>query len=383
MTYAATNYVKMHQQYRSSCINLVASENLLSPRARNALASDMASRYALRPEFYGGTTWIHHVWTLAEDLAKAVFNAEYCSVAPLSGHVSLMMTLYTVVRRSGKIAVVDPRLAGYPGLASDKIPEIFGHTVVFLPEKDLMIDKDPAVELLAKEKPDAVVLGASLILYPMPVKEISEVVHSYGGHVIYDGSHVLGLIAGKSFQQPLEEGADVLLGSTHKSFFGPQGGLILTNDKEIAEKIERNTFHKFVDNIHFNRIAALAVSLEEMKKHGRKYAEKVVENANMLAVSLEKRELKPFKNSMGFTRSHQVYLPYSEEDGVKVRDILERNHIIADMAVRLGTNEVTRRGMGLRQMDIIAEYIVRALQGENMKNKVRALAHRFKSVKFT
>lgn len=377
------NFVKEHDQYRSECINLIASENVLSPRVRQALSSDMASRYALRPEFYAGTSKIHRVWEMAEELAKEVFAAEYCSVAPLSGHLALMIALYSVLKRGGKVAVVDPKFSGYPGLDRDKLPEIFGFEVLTLPERNLLIDKEKAVGLVYSEKPDVVVLGASLILFPMPVKELAEAVHGYGGKLIYDGSHVLGLIAGGVFQQPLKEGADILLGSTHKSLFGPQGGLILTNDNTLARRINENTFHKFVDNIHFNRVAALAVALDEIKRHGRRYAEKVVENANHLALSLEKRELKPFKNSSGFTRSHQVYLPYPEQDAIQVRDKLERNNIIADMGVRLGTNEVTRRGMGSKEMATIADFIARALGGERVLPAVRTFTKRFKTIKYT
>ncbi|MEM2582309.1 MAG: serine hydroxymethyltransferase, partial [Candidatus Caldarchaeum sp.] len=114
------------------------------------------------------------------------------------------------------------------------------------------------------------------------------------------------------FQKPLQDGTDVLIGSTHKSFFGPQGSIILTNDEKIAKKIEETAFHKFVDNIHFNRVAALAVALDEMRRNGHKYAEKVVENSAELARSLENNGLKPFKTKLGYTKSHQVYLPYQE-----------------------------------------------------------------------
>ncbi|MEM1975426.1 MAG: DegT/DnrJ/EryC1/StrS family aminotransferase [Candidatus Caldarchaeum sp.] len=375
--------VREHETFRKRCINLVASENILSPAVRRALGSDMGARYSLRPEFYGGTRYIQEVWSMAEELGRMVFGAEFCSVAPLSGHVALMMALYSCVPRGGKIACVDPRFAGYPGLDEDKIPQIFGYSVIKLPEKELCIDVDEAADMVSREKPDAVVLGASLILYPMPVRELADTVHSYGGVIIYDASHVLGLVAGGVFQQPLKEGADIMLGSTHKSFFGPQGGIILTNDTRLAEKIEENTFHKFVDNIHFNRVAALAVALDEMRKHGKMYATRVVENAKTLAESLEKAGLKPFRNRLGYTFSHQVYLPYQVEEAAHVCNILEKNHIIADIGVRFGTCEVTRRGMGSKQMGQIAKLIALALDGADVKKDAVTLANRFKSIKYT
>ena len=375
--------VREHERFRRRCVNLVASENVLSPAVRRALGSDMGSRYSLRPEFYGGTRYIQEVWRLAEELGRLVFGAEFCSVAPLSGHVALMMALYACVPRGGKIACVDPGFAGYPGLEIDKIPQVMGYSVIKLPEKELCIDVEEAVEMVSREKPDAVVLGASLILYPMPVRELAETVHNYGGVVVYDASHVLGLVAGGVFQQPLEEGADIMIGSTHKSFFGPQGGIILTNDTHLAKKIEENTFHKFVDNIHFNRVAALAVALDEIRRHGKMYATRVVDNARTLAESLEKAGLKPFRNRLGYTFSHQVYLPYSVDEVTHVYNVLEKNHIIADIGVRFGTCEVTRRGMGLRQMGQIAKLVSSALRGEDVKRDAVTLANRFKSIKYT
>ncbi|MEM4362584.1 MAG: hypothetical protein QXT90_00915 [Candidatus Caldarchaeum sp.] len=375
--------VLQHDRYRRGCLNLIASEKVLSPATKRALASDMASRYGFRPEFYSGTGKINEIWMLAEELGKQVFKAEHVNVTPLSGHVALMTCLYVLCGKGGKIACVDPSAGGYPGLLPDKIPEIYGCRVVNIPYADVQVDTEEALNILSKEKPDVVVLGASLFLYPMPVREVSEFVHSYGGRVVYDGSHVLGLIAGGVFQKPLEEGADVLLGSTHKSFFGPQGGIILTNDEKIAKQVEASTFHKFVDNIHFNRVAALAVALDEMKRNGLRYAEKVVSNSAELARSLENNGFNPFKTVHGYTKSHQVYLSFKEDEAVKVRDVLERSRILVDMGVRVGTAEVTRRGMGLKQMSAIAKLFRRALNGEKVAAEAQSLALRFIDVKFT
>ena len=379
----ALKVLAAHERYRNSCINLIASENVLSPAVRKALASDMASRYALRPEFYGGTRYIQEVWNIAEDIGKEVFKSNYCIVSPLSGHVALMMALFATAGKNSTIACIDPAGDGYPGLMYDKIPDLFGYTVVNLPYRDHQVVVDEAVNLISSVKPRVVVLGSSLILYPFPVKEISDVVHGYGGYVIYDGSHVLGLIAGQCFQNPLNEGADILLGSTHKSFFGPQGGIILTNNHELHRALGESVFHKFVDNIHFNRVAALAVALDEMRRNGRRYAGKVVENAVTLASSLDRLGLKPFRSARGYTQSHQVYLPLKPDEGLRVRDILEKNRIIVDMAVRMGTAEVTRRGMGLKQMAAIAKLVKAALDGENVTEDVRQLASRFRTIRYT
>jgi glycine hydroxymethyltransferase len=120
-----------------------------------------------------------------------------------------------------------------------------------------------------------------------------------------------------------------------------------------------------------------------MRRNGRLYAERVIENAVELASSLDRLSLKPFKSSRGYTESHQVYLPFNVSEGVRVRDLLEKNRIIVDMAVRLGTAEVSRRGMGLKQMSAISKLIKAALNGEDVSAEARLLASRFRTVRYT
>lgn len=369
-------------------MNLIPSENVLSPAAKRALASDLAGRYAFKPEFYGGTRFSHEIWSIAEALGCEVFQSDFCSVSPLSGHIALMMTLDVCVGRGGKIASPPPHTDGYPGLAGDKIPDVMNIETITLPydDEEHRVITEEALEQIRREKPKAVVLGASIILFSQPVKEISEETHSYGGVVIFDASHVLGLIAGKAYPNPLKEGADIMLGSTHKSFFGPQGGIILSNDEKIMKSFDTKMLHRFVDNLHFNRIAALAVALEEVKRYGMVYASRVVENAKVLARELEGRGVGVFKSRDGrYTETHQVYWPQPPEQGAKVRDRLEEGGIVVDMGVRFGTNEVTRLGMGVKQMTKVAELVKTALDGhvKEAKQEVKNLLKRFNKVKYT
>ncbi|MEM1742828.1 MAG: serine hydroxymethyltransferase, partial [Nitrososphaerota archaeon] len=230
------------------------------------------------------------------------------------------------------------------------------------------------------------VLGGSMILFPHPVRELSEIVHEYGGILAYDASHVLGLIAGKTFQDPIREGADIVYASTHKTFPGPQGAVIMTNNPEIYKILSSNTFHKLVDNIHLNRIAAYAVSLEEMLRWGEKYARKMIENAKSLGASLDKLGVPVKARDRGYTESHQIILDIPDEEArINVRNRLEEGGIIADAGVRFGTNEVTRRGMGKREMEKIAKLIYRLLEGEDpakIKKEVKILTKKFQNIKY-
>ncbi|MEM4828573.1 MAG: serine hydroxymethyltransferase, partial [Nitrososphaerota archaeon] len=312
---------------------------------------------------------------------------EYVFLEPLSGHIAALLTYVSLVK-GRKMAALAPEFGGYMGNAPDKLPDLISADIVYLPAvKEILIpDPEKSVELIRAEKPDLVVLGGSYMLFPHPVKELSEAVHEYGGLLAYDGSHVLGLIAGGVFQDPLREGADVLFASTHKTFPGPQGGLILTNNEEVYRKIAGNIFHKIADNIHFNKIGALAVSLEEMMRCGKRYAAKIVENAYELAKSLDELGVPVKARDHGFTKSHQTILDVpNREERIRLRDRLEECGIISDADLRLGVPEVTRRGMGRREMAKIAKLVKRALDGEDprrIRRDVAALVRRFRTVKF-
>jgi glycine hydroxymethyltransferase len=172
---------------------------------------------------------------------------------------------------------------------------------------------------------------------------------------------VLGLIAGEQFQDPLREGASVLFGSTHKSFFGPQGGIILADD-EHGEVIKSHIFPAFVDNAHWNRVAALALALAEAKKFGKAYAGQVVRNAQALAKELCDLGFSVACSELGFTKSHQVFLDYSgSKRGRTVARKLEKANVIVDCGVRVGVCEATRRGMKEDDMRRIAGFMKRVV----------------------
>ena len=150
------------------------------------------------------------------------------------------------------------------------------------------IEYDRFEKEVFKVKPKLVILGASSILFPYNLKRVRETCDRVDAYIGYDASHVLGLIAGKMFQpDPFKNGVDILFGSTHKTFFGPQGGMILTDNDDIAEKILRNMKLKMLDNPHLNRIVGLVQALWEFLMYGEKYARQVVYNAKALGKYLD------------------------------------------------------------------------------------------------
>jgi glycine hydroxymethyltransferase len=297
------------------------------------------------------------------------------------------MALDSVCQRGDRIAALSADSGGYRGYTSGYVPEVLGLDVSYLPfdRTTWNVDLGSALRMVREDRPKVVVVGGTIFLFPHPVKEIAEAVHSYGGRVIYDGSHVMGLVAGGSFQDPLKDGADLLLGSTHKTLFGPQGGMVVSNDEELLGRLEARSLYRFFDNFQLNRVAALGIALEEARQHARMYSRRVIDNAKALANELSALGLPVAGKPVGFTESHQVLMPFGN-DGGSIRDKLEPSGVIVDSMVRLGTNEVTRRGMGTKEMTTVAGLIRRALSTQTdpkVKKEVAALANRFGKVHYT
>lgn len=236
--------VERHEKWRGrECINLIPSENVMSPQARGLLSSDLTHRYTSSYKFYMGTRFIDEIEAYGEKLAKEVFNAETANLRPLSGHIADLIFFANFTKPKDTVICVSEQDGGYPGMWQRALPKFLKYKVVAFPfsKEQRNIKTEKAKELIQQTKPKAVVFGASLILFPHPVRELAKIAQEIGANVGYDGSHVMGLIAGKTFQDPLREGATALFGSTHKSFFGPQGGIFLA-DKEHGEKMKKACF---------------------------------------------------------------------------------------------------------------------------------------------
>jgi glycine hydroxymethyltransferase len=377
-----------HETWRlGQCLNLLPSENISSPAVRGMLSCDLANRYTSAERFYMGTKYIDLIQTETETLAKEIFRAKYADVRPLSGHSADMIALTALAKRGDKIITVGPGNGGYPGISQVGYPKIYGLQVLEFPFSRGVFNINPeqAVAVIERERPSLVVFGASLILFPHPVQALAHVCDQVGAKVVFDGSHVLGLIAGGQFQDPLREGAGVLIGSTHKSFFGPQGGIILSN--AYVENLRSEVHPAIVDNAHWNRIAALQVALYEMKRFGKRYARQVVRNSKALAEALDQHGVKLLGKEAGFTQSHQVIVDVpSEAEGFRLARRLEEANIIVDIAVRIGTSEETRRGMREGEMTQIAELIARLWIGNEdpsrVKKEVLKLRRDFPSIHF-
>ncbi|MHA2142401.1 MAG: hypothetical protein ACXADD_12945 [Candidatus Thorarchaeota archaeon] len=368
-----------HEKNRSSFLNLVASENALSPLVRSALASDLAGRYS--SEFYGGSSYARRIIENAEELAKELFRSEYACVAPISGHVCDLAALFGLTSPGEKIALVGPDNGGYPFDIHQ-----FGRTTAYLPFdlNEWTLDYSNIPNFFQDEKPNLTMLGASAILFPYDIPEVLSQMNGESS-VVYDASHVLGLIAGNKFQDPLGNGIGAMFGSTHKSFPGPQGGIILGNDLDMLQKIVhqfsiQTSEHPFgrhhgtvlVDNVHSHRIAALSIALLEMIEFGSNYASQIIANSKALAKALLNLGYPVTTDSRGIsTESHQVIIRRNDDEGLQAKRKLESCGIYADAFMRIGTSEVTRRGYKEEDMKVIAELIHQALTSDTPAETIK------------
>lgn len=394
--------VSAHNRWRGrEVFNLLASENVLSATARRFLGSDLAGRYTLPmsapfhgesiDNSYAGTRYTDRIEALANAAAARLFHGRFASTKPLSGHIAAMAVLAPLLPRRSTLLAIPPSEGGYDGYAPGFIPALFDYLVRPLPAErgTGLLSAESAVEEIRRERPAAVLLGQSFFLFPYPLREIAEAAHARDALVLYDASHVLGLVAGGQFQDPLREGADVLFGSTHKSFPGPQGGLLVTDRDDLFAQIDGAMVWRVLDNAHWHRIAALGQTLLELERFGPAYASTIVANAQALGRALHQRNAPVVAADRGFTRSHQVHLDpdeLRERWGVGTGAVArrwERQGLIADLVGRLGTAEVTRLGLEPPDMDRMAELLVQSgRDGKEIRKEVRAWRRRFRTLKF-
>ena len=377
------------------CINLMPSENQTSPQARALLSADFVNRYTLpiNAEYagdymensYRGTKITTDVELKAEEVAKEVFKSKYACVQPLSGHIAAMIAIVSTTKRGDRMCAISEQFGGYDGYGPKYIPDILGLESSMLPFDPEVwnLDSEAAAAQILKERPKLVILGASLILFPYDMGPVKEACEKVGSTLVYDGSHVMGFIAGGEFQKPLKSGADILYGSTHKSFPGPQGGIMLTDSNEMDAAIRKNLTWRVVDNVHWNRVASLGQVLLEMQKFGPAYAKQIAKNSKRLGKELKERGIPVMFEDLGFSDSHQLLMDRKELRaiyGLSINDFavrMEKSNLIIDAVGRLGTCEITRMGMKEKHLGELADLFVEAAKGKIVKKRVKALRDQF------
>lgn len=388
---------------------MIASENIVSPRVAEMLVTDLHGRYAEGlpgKRYYQGCQDFDTIEALGMDLAQKVFRCRFANIQSTSGTVSNLAVLKSLSKPGDAITAVSTADGGHISHAPMGAVGMRGLELHTYPwDVDRMEpDLDGSLRLIRTVKPKLAWFGQSMFLFPTPMKELAAAAHEVGSTVVYDGAHVLGLIGGGQFQDPLREGADVLTGSSHKTFPGPQGGFVLsdTADEKLQRRLHSGVFPGVVSSYHLHHVAGKVVALAEFQEYGAHYARDTVANAQALGAALAERGFDVLAADRGFTRSHQVVTRHGAIDsgaGRQAAATLEEAGIITNMnmlpgdtkatnpsGVRIGVQELTRVGMGRREMQEVAEFYARALvKGEDprtVKADVKAFKARFQAVKY-
>jgi len=398
--------VREQNEWRSETINLIASENIMSARAREVMGSDFAHRYAEGhpgERYYQGTDMIDEIETRVKQHIKSLFHCKHVDVRPISGTVA-NDAVFSRYIKPGEVVMVNSTQGG-GHISHHKVGAVGKYTsnIIDFPltADGYHIDVDQTTFLIKKLQPKALIFGKSLFLFREPVAELADLCKERGIAILYDAAHVLGLIAGGEFQDPLGEGADLMTGSTHKTFPGSQRGLVLSNMNATEwRRIDKGAFPGSSSNHHLDTLVSLAITTYEMLEFGKEYARQTIANAKALAKSMHDRGLDVQAPEFGYTETHQLAADVKEfGGGDESARVLKDNNIILNMnllpherldkvnnpdGIRLGSQEMTRVGMKEDEMDKVAELITRCLkEGQYVGDEVKELRAQFREANFS
>ncbi|MBT3477737.1 MAG: serine hydroxymethyltransferase [Euryarchaeota archaeon] len=394
--------------YRNG-LGMIASENIVSPMVQKIVASDLHGRYAEGlpgKRYYQGCDDFDTIESMGIELAQSVFNAPFANIQSTSGTVSNIAALKALAKPGDKITAVSTADGGHISHARMGAVGLRDLDLSTYPwdEERMEPDIDGACALIREVKPKVSLIGQSVFLFPTPLREIADAAHEVDSTVMYDGAHVLGLIAGGVFQDPLREGADVMTGSSHKTFPGPQGGFLLSSsdDPKFQRKLNTAVFPGVCSSYHLHHVAGKVVALAEFEEYGAAYAQDIVRNAQAFASALAAEGFDVLAESRGYTASHQVLTRHGSTDsgaGAKAAQLLEDAGIITNMnmlpgdtkamtpsGLRLGVQELTRVGMGVLEMQEVARLYARVLlhsdDPSSVKKDVAQLKSNYQTIRY-
>ena len=355
-------------------IELIASENIVSPAVMAAMGSVLTNKYAEGypgHRYYGGCQYVDEVEQLAIDRACRLFGAKYANVQPHSGAQANLAVYFALLNVGDTVMGMDLSQGGHlthgsPANMSGKNYNFVSYGV----DDNGFIDYKALAKQVNKVRPKLLVAGASAYPRAIDFEKLAEIAHGYGAMLMVDMAHIAGLVAGGVHQNPVPY-ADVVTTTTHKTLRGPRGGLILTNNEYLAKRINSAIFPGTQGGPLEHVIAAKAVCFgEALQPEFQVYARRIVENAQALAAGLTDRGVRLVS---GGTDNHLMLVDLTDEacTGKELEHNLDEVHITANKntvpgekrspfvtsGVRLGTPAVTTRGMGPEEMRVIADCI--------------------------
>jgi glycine hydroxymethyltransferase len=374
-----------HNAWRSHCLNLVASENVASETMRSMLTCDFGHRYGTyyddpAQRNYLGCRYISEMEVKTLALAERLFNAPIADLRPLGGEMAGKAVIAGLTSYGDTVfETADPfgahKLAKRVSFANLWTDSIKVEPLPFIPS-GRTVDLEKLEKRLSETQGKLVILGHSHMTAAEPVAEVRALVDQVGGYLAFDASHVMGLIACGVYPNPLDEGAHVVMGSTHKTMPGPQGGIIVLRDSELwHDRIRPALYPTLVTNHHMNRIPAFAVLFLELLEFGPAYGRQIIQNSKALGAALLDIGIQVLYADEGISETHTVLVDVAEYgDGAEIAKRLEASNIITNgvkiprdlhkdttSGLRVGTSELARVGMREQEMKSVAAFFKRVI----------------------
>ena len=387
------------------CINVNPATNVLNPRAEKLLSKGMSSRPSLGhpgDKYETGLEAIEQIEIITTALACEVFESEFAEFRVASGSLANLYAFMSTCQPHDVIIAPPSTIGGHITHHLQGAAGLYKLKTIPAPVNadGYTVDIEKLKQLALEVKPKLITIGGSLNLFFHPIKEIKEIANLVGAKVLFDAAHLCGMIAGKVWPQPLKEGADLMTFSTYKSLGGPAGGLIVTNNREIAQKLDEIAYPGLTANFDAAKTAALAITLQDWKSVGKNYAQKMASCAKELAQNLDQLGIELFAKNQGFTKSHQfAVLANKFGGGQTAAKKLRKANILAcgiglpgqmlshDLnGLRIGTPELVRIGMKEKDMSQIADFIYRALTLDDLEKTAKEVTEfrsQFKGVHYT
>lgn len=372
-------------------LELIASENIVSPAVMAAMGSVLTNKYAEGypgKRYYGGCQCVDEVEVIAIERAKELFGAKFANVQPHSGAQANTAAYFAVLQPGDTVLGMSLADGGHltHGSPVNLSGKYFNFVSYGLDDTTEAINYDTVQALAEEHKPKLIVAGASAYPRAIDFRKLSEIAKSVGALLMVDMAHIAGLVAAGVHESPVPY-ADITTTTTHKTLRGPRGGLILTNDEALAKKINSAIFPGTQGGPLMHTIAAKAVCFgEALKPEFKDYQRRIVENAKALSEGLLKRgfnlvsggtdnhlmlvDLRPF-NITGKELEHRLDEVYITVNKNAIHNDPEKPFVTS--GIRIGTPAVTTRGLGVEEMEKIAEYIyLCATDFENKADEIRA-----------
>lgn len=372
--------VENHRLHDIEGINLNPATNILNPRAEKLLSSGMGSRASLGhpgDKYETGLGAIEQIEIITQELACEVFGSTYAEFRVPSGAIANLYAFLATTEPHDTIIAPPPSIGGHVTHHKGGSAGLYRLKTVDAPvdESGYTIDINSLRRLAHEIRPKLITVGGSLNLFHHPIAEVRAIADEVGAKVLFDAAHLCGMIAGKQWPQPLQEGAHLMTFSTYKSLGGPAGGLVVTNDDEIAQKLDAIAYPGLTANFDAAKTAALGITLQDWKSVGVAYAEMMILTAKALAESLSAQGVPIFAAGKGFTTSHQFAILAANYGGGQsaAKRMGDANLLACGIGLpiapvdgdlnglRIGTPEIVRLGMKEKDMPVLAGFITRSL----------------------